>query len=99
MVRRRLDSHFQAGLLAAWFLSGLQKAIIVNGLSIACLLLAGYAFAPVMRLWVCGLRWLMGWLFVFFALDGETGLINDNEGDIQGHLRRAAVAELVDAQR
>ena len=41
----------------------------------------------------------MGWLFVFFALDGETGLINDNEGDIQGHLRRAAVAELVDAQR
>ena len=42
---------------------------------------------------------LMGWPFAFFALDVEIGLINDNEGDIQGVLRRAAVAELVDAQR
>ena len=27
---------------------------------------------------------LMGGLFVFFAFGGETGLINENEGDIQG---------------
>ena len=72
---------------------------MVNGHSIACVSLAGYVFAPVMRLLVCGLRWLMGWLFVFFAFGGETGLINEDEGDIQWLLRRAAVAELVDAQR
>ena len=41
----------------------------------------------------------MDWLFVFFDSGGETGLINVNEGDIYGDLRRAAVAELVDAQR
>ena len=41
----------------------------------------------------------MGWLFGFFILGGETGLINENEGDIRGLLNRAAVAELVDAQR
>jgi hypothetical protein len=54
------------------------KAIMVNGHSIACVLLAGYVFAPVMR---------FGFVFgfgvcVFFILGGETGLINENEGDI-----------------
>jgi len=29
-----------------------------------------------------GAKGLMGWLFDFFALRGETGLINENEGDI-----------------
>ena len=91
---RRLEPHFQAGLLAAWLLSGLQKAIMVTGHSIACVLLAGYVFAPVIRHWVCGSGCVMresaltresgrmGRLFVFFTLGGETGLINENEGDI-----------------
>ena len=44
------------------------KAIMVTGDSIACVLLAGYVFAPVMRfgyaalvmrLWVCGFGFLM----------------------------------------
>ena len=52
-----------------------------------------------MALGVDARKRLMGGLFVFFAFGGETGLINENEGDIQGLLSRAAVAELVDAQR
>ena len=82
--------------------------------SIACLLLAGYVFAPVMRFCLCGSgrvdlairllgagarKRLMGGLSVISVFDGETGLKNENEGDIQGGLRSAAVAELVDAQR
>ena len=42
---------------------------------------------------------LMGKLSVIFVFVGETGLINENEGDIYMQPLRAAVAELVDAQR
>jgi hypothetical protein len=48
---------------------------------------AGYEALRVW-LWVYGFRGLMrktrlmDWLFVFFVLGGETGLINENEGDI-----------------
>ena len=50
--------------------------------------MAGYVFALVMQLWGMWLgvlmheSGLMGGLFVFFAFGGETGLINENEGDI-----------------
>ncbi len=42
---------------------------------------------------------LMDGLSIISVFDGETGLINEHEGDIQRYFRRAAVAELVDAQR
>ena len=61
--------------------------------------LAGHAALGYVALSVDARKRLMGGLFVFFAFGGETGLINENEGDIQGYIRRAAVAELVDAQR
>ena len=52
-----------------------------------------------MALGVDARKRLMDGLFVFFAFGGETGLINEDEGDIQWYFIRAAVAELVDAQR
>ena len=56
-----------------------------------------------MALGVDARKRLMGGLFVFFAFGGETGLINENEGDIQrapqtcgrgGIGRRAALRSL-----
>ena len=60
---------------------------------------AGHAALGYVALGVDARKRLMDGLFVFFAFGGETGLINEDEGDIQWFLRRAAVAELVDAQR
>mgnify|MGYP006907210319 CR=1 FL=1 len=43
---------------------------------------AGHAALGCMALGVDARKRLMGGLFVFFAFGGETGLINENEGDI-----------------
>ena len=45
---------------------------------------AGHAALGYVALVVDARKRLMGGLFVFFAFGGETGLINENEGDIQG---------------
>ena len=45
---------------------------------------AGHVALGYVALGVDARKRLMGGLFVFFAFGGETGLINENEGDIQG---------------
>ena len=64
---------------------------------------AGHAALGYVALGVDARKRLMSGLFVFFAFGGETGLINENEGDIQvapqscgrgGIGRRAALRSL-----
>ena len=45
---------------------------------------AGHAASGYMALGADARKRLMDGLVVFFAFGGETGLINENEGDIQG---------------